>query len=98
MSWLLGLGTVVVGAPTRGDEVPALTIEGYTDRLSYQAGESIGFHVVTTSERFALEISRLGEKTESVLVRSNLAGTAAPIPENASSHGCNWPVSQDTGA
>jgi hypothetical protein len=84
---------VVPGTSARGDDVPGLWIEGYTDRLSYLPGETVNFHIATPAERYALEITRLGEKTESVLTRQNLPGEEHPVPENASSHGCNWPVS-----
>jgi hypothetical protein len=75
------------------DEPPSLVIEGYTDRLSYLAGEPIHFHIATTAPRYSLEIARLGQRAETVLTRSDLAGTAFPIPENASSQGCGWPAS-----
>src|SRR5205823_1560113 len=35
-------------------------IEGYTDRLSYQAGDEIGFHISSASEKFSLEVARVG--------------------------------------
>jgi hypothetical protein len=84
---------LLVAAPARADDPPSLVIEGYTDRLSYVAGEEINFHISTTARRYSLEIARLGAKTESVLTRSDLSGAAFPIPENASSHGCGWPAS-----
>ncbi len=70
-----------------------MTIEGYTDRLSYQAGEPVEFHVSTTSPRYSMEIARLGPETKVVLTQSNLPGASHPIPENASTDGCKWPVS-----
>ena len=50
-----------------GDEPPSLTVEGYTDRLSYRAGEEIEFHVSTTAATYSLEIARLGAETKVVL-------------------------------
>jgi hypothetical protein len=84
---------VLVGAALAGDEPASLTIEGYTDQLSYRAGETIEFHISTTAPRYAMEIARLGATTEVVLSRDNLPGSHHDIPENASSHGCQWPVS-----
>jgi hypothetical protein len=84
---------LVLTTAARAEEAPSLTVEGYTDRLSYQAGETIEFHVATTAPRYAMEIARLGAKTEVVLTKSDIPGSAHPIPENASSHGCRWPVS-----
>ena len=75
------------------DELPPLSIEGYTGRLSYKAGDMVDFHVSTTAPKFALEVSRLGAKAEVVLSKTGLAGTLHPIPEDASSLGCRWPVS-----
>src|SRR6185437_5207336 len=82
-----------LAAAARAEEAPSLTVEGYTDRLSYKAGETIEFHVATTAPRYSMEIARLGAKTEVVLTKNDIPGSAHPIPENASSHGCRWPVS-----
>ena len=78
-----------LGPAALADDPPSLIIEGYTDRLSYQAGETIRFHIATTAPRYSLEISRLGEKTEPVMTKRDLPGAAYPIPEDASSQGCN---------
>ena len=75
------------------DEVPSLTVEGYADRLSYRAGDVIGLHVSTTAARYSIEVSRIGAETTVVHAESDLPGTSHPIPEDASSHGCRWPVS-----
>lgn len=80
---------------TSGDEgPPPFGVEGYTDRLSYRAGDVIGLHVSTTAPHYAMEITRLGAKNEVVLKQANLPGAMHPIPEKASSHGCKWPASQ----
>lgn len=73
-------------------EVPPLYIEGYTDQLSYQPGDTVRFHVSTTAPKWSLEIARIGAKTEKVLTKNDLAGAAHAVPANASSHGCQWPV------
>lgn len=74
-------------------QVPSLYIEGYADQLSYQAGDNIRLHVSTTAPKWSLEIARVGAKTETVLTTNDIAGSAHPVPANASSHGCRWPVS-----
>jgi hypothetical protein len=89
----LAFAILLVGLSARADEPPSLTVEGYTDHLSYRAGDEIAFHVSTTAPKFSLEISRLGSKPEVVLTKTDLSGTTYPVPENASSHGCRWPVS-----
>ena len=69
-----------------------LTIEGYADRLSVQAGERIGFHISTNAATYAIEIARVGAEREAVWSQADLPGHHYPTPDNASSHGCNWPV------
>src|SRR4051812_35359595 len=94
MRWnrLLALVPALIALQALADEPPSLTVEGYCDRPSYQPGETIAFHVSTTAPQYALEITRLGDRTEVVLGKSGLAGTAHSIPEDASSQGCNWPA------
>jgi hypothetical protein len=76
-------------------EAPSLYIEGYADRLSYQAGEKVRLHISTTAPKWSLEIARVGVKTETVLTKNDIAGSAHPVPANASSHGCRWPSTLD---
>src|SRR4051794_3790821 len=92
---ILMVQAIAIGTTAFADDPPPLSIEGYTDGLSYLAGETIRLHVSTTVPRYSLEIARLGDKTVSVLAKSDIPGAAHPIPENASSHGCNWPVSYE---
>jgi hypothetical protein len=94
-SHALALASMLVTmAAQASDDTPSpLTIEGYTDRLSYQAGESIEFHISTTATRYSMEIARLGSESKVVLAQANLPGGSHPIPENASTDGCKWPVS-----
>lgn len=74
-------------------EPASLYIEAYSDQLSYQAGDQVQLHVSTTAKNYALAIARLGEETTPVKSIPKIKGAAHPIPENASSHGCQWPVS-----
>ena len=69
-----------------------LIIEGYADQLSVQAGDQIGFHISTNAATYAIEIARVGAVREPVWSQANLTGRQYPTPENAPSHGCNWPV------
>lgn len=73
-------------------EPRSLYVEGYTDRLSYQAGDAIKFHVSTTAPTWSLEISRVGAGTEKIWEKKDLPGASHPVPANASSHGCGWPA------
>lgn len=75
------------------ETTPSLFIEGYTGLVSYAPGETIDFHVSTTASKFELRIERLGAETTQVWEKKDIPGAAHPIPERASSKGCNWPVS-----
>ena len=75
------------------DEIRPLFIEGYSGKVSYAAGEEVAFHISTTADKFALEINRIGATNVTLLRTNNVPGSEHPIPENASSHGCGWPVS-----
>ena len=90
---LLVFGLLSTLPTTWADEPPSLTIEGYTDQLSYRPDDSVELHVSTIARTYNLEITRLGDKNEVVLTKTGLIGTSRPVPENASSHGCQWPVS-----
>lgn len=74
-------------------DLQPLYIEGYTDQLSYQAGEEIAFHISTSSQKYSLEIARLGATREVIWSQKDLPGAGYPIPEDASSYGCRWPAS-----
>jgi hypothetical protein len=90
-SILLGGLSAGVGAQ-RSDEPRPLYIEAYCDHLSYEPGDTVGFHVSASREKYSMEIFRLGAETVKVWSQKNLPGKEYSIPENASSHGCRWPV------
>ena len=69
-----------------------LFIEGYAGKESYKPGDEVSLHVSTTAPKFTVEIARLGAQREVVFTKADVAGRECPIPENASSHGCNWPA------
>ncbi|HVJ67280.1 MAG TPA: N,N-dimethylformamidase beta subunit family domain-containing protein [Caulifigura sp.] len=89
----LALTFAVGPALTLADDLPpSLFIEGYASQVSYAPGEEVALHVSTSAPNFTLNIARLGADTKEVLAKSGLTGTLSPIPEKASSHGCNWPA------
>lgn len=67
-------------------------IDGYTDRVSCQAGEEIAFHLAVRQPKARIEIFRIGAQRESVWKSEKFATTFPPVPANASSHGCRWPA------
>jgi hypothetical protein len=74
------------------DDPRSLFIEGYSGLLSYAPGEELQLHTSTSARQFEIQIKRHGAKTESVFSKSGIRGAEHKIPENASSHGCKWPV------
>lgn len=69
-----------------------LWIEGYTSEISYQPGDEVGLHVSTDAAKFEIEVAREGAERKVVFAQRDLKGAEYPIPEDASSHGCGWPV------
>jgi hypothetical protein len=78
--------------PAPMPETERRPLEGYTNQVSYVAGDEIAFHISSAAERFSLEIARAGAQRSVVWKHNNIAGTRHPVPANASSHGCGWPV------
>ena len=93
-SWVLALVPLFgIGSSAKTEEVRPLFVEGYADRLSYRPGESVSFHVSTSARTYALEVAREGARREVVWSREGIAGAEHPVPQDASSRGCGWPVS-----
>jgi len=70
---------------------PSLFVEGYTNDLSYAPGEEVAFHLSTTAAKVSITIKRLGASDVTVWEKPDVPGSSHPIPDQASSHGCNWP-------
>ncbi|HEV3385680.1 MAG TPA: N,N-dimethylformamidase beta subunit family domain-containing protein, partial [Gemmata sp.] len=78
--------------PPKPAPKPPLFIHAYTDRMSYAPGEEVKVHLSTNAEKCmiitdfeSLEDDKRGETPI-------VPGKDFPIPEDASSHGCRWPV------
>ena len=74
------------------DEPRPLFVEGYSGQLSYAPGEELRLHTSTSGQQYGIQIKRHGTKVETVFSKSGIRGAEHSIPENASSHGCKWPV------
>lgn len=75
------------------DEGRSLYIEGYSGEISYAPGEELQLHLSSPSATCELTIARLGRERTVVLEQKKVEGIVEhPVPMNASSHGCNWPV------
>lgn len=70
---------------------PGLYVEGYTNQLSYVAGEDIQFHLAGTAPT-DLQIDRVGKDRVKVYEQTGIAVTDCKVPARAASNGCNWPV------
>lgn len=71
----------------------SLFIEGYTDQVSYAPGDELKLCTSTSASQFTVKIFRLGIDKNEVHTQTGVPGTEHSIPENAASHGCNWPTS-----
>ncbi len=76
--------------PARNPAV--LEIWAYTDRFSYQPGETVHLHVSTTADRWDMEIARDGASFDPVMTVRDLPGVSHDTPADCSINGCNWPV------
>ena len=93
--FLLVLSSICLLSPIcRADVTDArpIFVEGYAGKVSYKPGEELSLHVSTSASKFAVEITRLGARPEVVFSKPDVPGTESPVPENASSHGCQWPA------
>lgn len=81
----------ITGLAHGADQASPLFIEGYAGQLSVAPGEEVTLHVSTGAAKFEAEIVRLGAETIPVWNQKDIPGQAHPVPENASSHGCQWP-------
>ena len=81
-------------ASAQMEQPTGLFIEAYPDKQSVAPGDELQLHTSTTANDYSLEIARLGGERVVVFQKSKIPGGGAhPIPENASSNGCNWSVS-----
>lgn len=69
-----------------------LFVEGYWDQLSYAPGDEAALHVSTTAGTFSVTIDRIGASDERVWEKTAVPGAEQEVPDNASSHGCQWPA------
>jgi hypothetical protein len=92
----LQVGTALAVAPfaVRADEPKKIVVEGYTDQLSYAPGDEVKVHLSSASAVSpALSIVRVGAKPEKVWASDSAVKIEPqPVPKDASSHGCKWPV------
>ena len=79
-------------SPGQSTDDDALEVWGYTDRMSYEAGDVIRLHVSATRAFWSLTIYRDGASPQRVLQRQDLPGLRHAVPDDAYASGCDWPV------
>ena len=91
-SWILL--TLMTSIPTLADQQqPAAPfVLGYANKLSCVPGEEISFHLSSSGTSVRMVIERQGGANETVFEKADIACATHPIPDRASSHGCNWPA------
>ncbi|MCA9132190.1 MAG: hypothetical protein KDA45_03515, partial [Planctomycetales bacterium] len=82
------------GRPLAAEQFPpaAPYVAGYTDQLSYEAGDEVALHLFSSAGSLAFQVVRTGPEDETVLEQAGIAAEVHPIPDRASSDGCQWPV------
>lgn len=65
---------------------------GYADQLSYLPGEEVSLHLSASGDSVDIVIERLGAETRKVYDKQDIACSVHPIPDRASSDGCQWPA------
>jgi len=97
LSWsdcvvFMTIGLLLSTITVKAQEPRPLFVEGYAGKVSYAPGETLSLHISTSAAEFSAEIVRLGGEVSKVWSSEGIAGNEYPVPENASSHGCAWPV------
>jgi hypothetical protein len=87
---LLQLFSSVVAADQKQPAEPFAF--GYCNQVSYVAGEEVALHLSASSDTVDITIDRLGSERQRVYARQAVVCGSHPIPDRASSDGCQWPV------
>jgi len=75
-----------------GSDAPRPRIEGYATSQSVAQGEPVGLAVSTSAETFSVEVVRAGATPTVAWSAGGILGREHPVPRDASSRGCRWPV------
>lgn len=67
-------------------------VMGYANRLSCIAGDELSLHLSSSGEAVELMIERLGAEAVKVMEQQGIECATHPIPDRASSDGCQWPA------
>ncbi|MGQ2909857.1 MAG: N,N-dimethylformamidase beta subunit family domain-containing protein [Aliihoeflea sp.] len=64
----------------------------YTERMSYDPGETVEFHGSTTADKWSMHIYRDGHRPVMMEEKSDLPGSFTKTSETPYEDGCDWPV------
>ena len=93
-SKLLIIALLVFTRPCLAEQVQPASpfILGYAQQLSVAPGEDVSFAISASAPVCALTIFRMGAEKKELLRVEGIAVQQHPIPDRASSHGCDWPT------
>ncbi len=91
-SFLMLAAMAVTRAEADQVQPAAPFVLGYANQVSVVAGDEISFHVSSSGAAFDMVVERVGAERTKVLEKSQIACATHPIPDRASSDGCNWPA------
>jgi len=90
---MTGMACAAAAVPLKAAESSKpLYVEGYAGSISVAAGGELALHLSSTAASVTVEIARHGGRREILLTRTVEGVGDHPVPEDASSHGCRWPV------
>ncbi len=78
--------------PPKADTKPPSFIYAYTDQLSYSPGDEVKLHISTNAEWCVLHMPIPESPKPDKVKITTFPGQEYSIPNDASSHGCRWPV------
>lgn len=65
----------------------------YTDKTSGFPGEKIALHISASGGKASVRLERAGLNPQTVWRRDDIPVSRQPVPDDASTEGCHWPVS-----
>lgn len=74
------------------DPPEGLFVEGYVDQCSYVPQDHISFHLSSNAPMADLRVVRIGGVDREVFQQKEIPLARWPVPDRASSDGCQWPV------
>jgi hypothetical protein len=90
--WCIGCALLVANsAAAEQRQLAAPFVAGYAGRLSCTPGEEIPIHISASSDRVNVVVERVGAQRLAVYRKRGIACQAHPVPDRASSDGCQWP-------